>query len=155
MEQGPESFVVPDWFGPEVSERAEFENSALALNGPPKLGEVQVSNRALESLLDTFDGLHSHQGQSVVSAQPTLGAPKNGAEKDTDPKPSERATTLKPVAVSHDNVRTLDGGIARLARSLAPRASHSTGLPSAAPYGLLFSRPAPPRGVVSQNSSCN
>jgi len=49
------AFSPPAWFGPEVTGDAAYENRAIALNGIPAIGEVPLSNSALESLLDVLE----------------------------------------------------------------------------------------------------
>lgn len=49
------SFLFPAWFGPEVSADASFDRRALALEGVPAVGDVPLTNAALEALLDTLE----------------------------------------------------------------------------------------------------
>lgn len=48
-------FSPPAWFGNEVTDDPSYERHAVALQGPPRMGEVSLSNAALESVLDTIE----------------------------------------------------------------------------------------------------
>jgi CYTH domain-containing protein len=47
---------VPLWTGPEVSGDASFSRAAIALQGAPEVGEIEISNAGLEVLLDLLQG---------------------------------------------------------------------------------------------------
>ncbi|MCJ2036815.1 hypothetical protein [Methylobacterium sp. J-068] len=48
-------FVVPAWFGPEISADPSYDRHAIALQGPPQPGEIALSNAALEAVLDLVE----------------------------------------------------------------------------------------------------
>jgi hypothetical protein len=48
-------FAPPLWLGPEVTDDTAFEARELAINGLPAVEEVEVTNAALEALLDTLE----------------------------------------------------------------------------------------------------
>lgn len=50
-----EAFTPPPWFGPEVTGDARYLNRSLALQGFPEQHDVELSNRALDSLLDALE----------------------------------------------------------------------------------------------------
>ena len=43
------------WFGPEVSAEPAYQRRRLALDGAPEASEVDVTNAALNSLLDLLE----------------------------------------------------------------------------------------------------
>jgi CYTH domain-containing protein len=51
----PRLFAPPLWLGPEVTGEAAFAARELAIGGLPALPELEVSNAALEALLDTLE----------------------------------------------------------------------------------------------------
>ncbi len=55
MEDGAE-VGFPEWFGPEVTGRPEYETSTLAVQGLLALEEVPITNSGLEALLDLLEG---------------------------------------------------------------------------------------------------
>ena len=48
-------FVMPVWFGSEVTDDGAYANHALALDGIPRLGEVSISDSALNAVLDLIE----------------------------------------------------------------------------------------------------
>jgi CYTH domain-containing protein len=52
----PRLFVPPLWFGQEVTGNTDFENGQIALNGLTSARPGEVSNEALEGLLDWVEG---------------------------------------------------------------------------------------------------
>ena len=52
----PRAFAPPLWVGTEVTGDPSLEASGLALTGTPGLGEVEVSDAAVEALLDLLEG---------------------------------------------------------------------------------------------------
>jgi hypothetical protein len=49
------AFAPPLWAGTEVTGDPSFETSGLALIGIPPLGELEVSNAAVEALLNMLE----------------------------------------------------------------------------------------------------
>jgi CYTH domain-containing protein len=56
LSSDPRLFAPPLWVGREVTADPAFEVSQLALQGIPSIEETEVSNVALETLLDFLDG---------------------------------------------------------------------------------------------------
>lgn len=50
-----DNFDAPVWFGPEVTSDAAFQNHNIALGGVPAGDEVELSNAALNSILDELE----------------------------------------------------------------------------------------------------
>ena len=48
-------FVTPVWFGSEVSDDNAYANHGLALDGIPRLGEVSISDSALNAVMDLIE----------------------------------------------------------------------------------------------------
>jgi CYTH domain-containing protein len=192
----PWTFAPLLWLGPEVSGDVAFEARELAISGLPAVEEVEVTNSALEALLDTLEGRgaqrpRAHPAQqarrperSVTTpaahwgAPPSqdgevsgLEAPRPGGEDEpmvqaheTSPSKVEEVAVSAPEETNsgaagaldelhpsaglpdvedgpaltrpepaasrrpalRTNVTELDEGIARLARSLAPRGPQRT-----------------------------
>ena len=51
-----DNFDPPVWFGPEVSDTAAFGYHDIAIGGVPAGEEVELSNAALNSILDEIEG---------------------------------------------------------------------------------------------------
>jgi len=51
-----QAFAPLLWFGTEVTGDKAYDTSALALDGLPAFEEIEISNAALEQLLDTLEG---------------------------------------------------------------------------------------------------
>ena len=49
------TFLAPAWFGPEVTADGSFDRRTVALRGVPAVGEVPLSNAALDALLDILE----------------------------------------------------------------------------------------------------
>src|SRR5918993_3955207 len=61
-EEQARAFQPPAWFGPEVTADPSYRNRSLALAGLPDGPEVELTDAALNSLLDTLEsGLASSQ----------------------------------------------------------------------------------------------
>jgi hypothetical protein len=104
------------WFGSEVSAESAYQRRRMALDGAPAAPEVELTNRALNSLLDFLENrLISWPlpHQSVASEEPVASWP---ASLD----PSE----LEPLGDSDqddDDLAIEDDVIRELARSLQPQ----------------------------------
>ncbi|HEX2553346.1 MAG TPA: hypothetical protein VHL98_06575 [Microvirga sp.] len=160
-ESEAEGFEVPDWFGPEITARTEFERSSLALQGAPLADEVGVTNAGLEALLDTLEGRipyrYRPRTQRERAAAPGFARLQDGparlepvpaddpapAAMQAEPEPEPPAFEPAPAEAEapaaeethaaepgqrrapslRGHIVELDDGIARLARSLAPRGS--------------------------------
>src|SRR3954451_19343380 len=88
------SFLTPPWFGPEVTADPSYDPRNVALGGLTAVGDLPLSNEALDALLDTLeDGLGRAQAPtprraatdiSVIDALRRLASPdqtgQNGPE---------------------------------------------------------------------------
>ena len=50
-----DGFVMPAWFGSEVTDDDAYSNRGLALGGIPRLGEVSITDPALNSVMDLLE----------------------------------------------------------------------------------------------------
>ena len=106
------------WFGPEVSAEPAYQRRRLALEGIPDARDVDVTNGALNHLLDlledrfsTWPGLH----EAAIS---------DASAADVTPRPSAPVPELEPeVDAEIDKLGIEDDVIRELARSLQPRRS--------------------------------
>ncbi|NBJ13628.1 CYTH domain-containing protein [Microvirga arsenatis] len=95
------------WFGPEVTGDPAYQGRSMALSGLPSAPEVEITDAALHSLLDTLDGrVGSHQPQ-VIAPQPV--APSVSAEAEANDVHDQNDLNIE------------DSVIRELARSLSPR----------------------------------
>lgn len=98
------SFAPPAWFGPEVTGDHNYEPRHVALAGLPAVGEVALSNEALDNLLDVFEdrtgrgrqGLaqapaarRSATDTSVIDALRRLASPDHSAEASSEGPPAD------------------------------------------------------------------
>jgi CYTH domain-containing protein len=98
-------FQPPVWFGPEVTSEPTYQIRSLALTGLPSTPEVEVTDAALNSLLDAL-------GDRAGEPQPTWVAPE----------PETCETVLDPEAERElDGLKIEDSVIRELARSLQPQ----------------------------------
>lgn len=69
--EATDGFQAPPWFGREVTGDPTFELNAIAVGGVPDVGEISVTNSALESLLDALEqrfGFRSAGGGAGLGA---------------------------------------------------------------------------------------
>ena len=100
-------FQPPVWSGPEVTSEPTYQVRSLALTGLPATPEVEVTNEALNSLLDT---LGDRAGEPQPQPTRVARAPEV-SEPVLDPK-AEREL---------DGLNIEDSVIRELARSLQPQ----------------------------------
>ena len=98
------SFHPLPWFGPEVTEDPAYQARSIALVGLPAEAEVEITDAALESLLDTLDD----------GSEARLPAPS--AQAVAAPEP---ASDIEP-EYDKDELEVEDSVIRELARSLRP-----------------------------------
>ena len=102
------------WFGPEVSTEPAYQRRRLALNGAPAVSEVDVTNAALNSLLDLLeDRSWPVQGQAGEPDAPAVGVPI------TLNAPVPKLETEADEEI--DDLGIEDAVIRELARALQPR----------------------------------
>ena len=102
------------WFGPEVSAEAAYQRRHLALEGAPDPRDVDVTNSALNSLLDLLeDRLTTWPG-------PHEAAISDASAADVAPR-SEAPVPELEVDEGSDDLHIEDAVIRDLARALQPR----------------------------------
>ncbi|QRM33797.1 hypothetical protein [Microvirga sp. VF16] len=89
------------WFGPEVSAEHAYQRRRLALDGHPDIPEVDVSNAALNSLLDLLEDRFSTW-------------PQSGQVMESDASAADASPRTESPAPEPDSILAL-------ARSLQPR----------------------------------
>lgn len=100
-------FQPPAWFGPEVTEDPAYQARSIALAGLSSAPEVEITDAALNSLLDALEGrFGTHQPQA---AAPRPVAPSKPAEAEAENEEDQ------------DDLEIEDSVIRELARSLSPR----------------------------------
>jgi hypothetical protein len=102
QEEQAREFQPPPWFGPEVTAEPTYQNRSVALAGRPAAPEVELTNAALDSLLDVLEN-RSESSQLPIVAPVPAPPPTTDAEEDADDLGSE------------------DRVIRELARSLRPK----------------------------------
>jgi CYTH domain-containing protein len=90
-------FAPPLWLGPEVTGDEAFEARELAIGGLPAVEEAEITNAALEALLDTLEmrGMHSRAPDPQrASRMPSPSAAPAPAEPalDTSSRPAPPAS---------------------------------------------------------------
>jgi hypothetical protein len=100
-------FQPPAWFGSEVSADPSYRLRSFALVGPPAVPEVEVTNAALISLLDTLD----HRDHE---AEPRPTGRVQAALSPEAPFDAEAEQEL-------DGLKFEDSVIRELARALQPQ----------------------------------
>jgi CYTH domain-containing protein len=83
-EEQAREFQPPSWFGPEVTTQPGYQNRYLALKGFPTAPEVELTNAALDSLLDELEDRSASHQQLVEPAAPTMPPPTTDAEDVED-----------------------------------------------------------------------
>jgi CYTH domain-containing protein len=107
QDKAARKFQPPAWFGPEVSSDLTYQTRSLALTGLPSPAEVEITNEALASLLDTLD---NRAGEPQPQPSRVARAPET-----SEP-------TLNPEAEQElDRLNIEDSVIRELARSLQPQ----------------------------------
>jgi hypothetical protein len=95
------------WFSPEGTGDSAYQGRSMALSGLPSAPEVEDTDAALHSLLDTLGGcVRSHPPQAVA---PQPVSPSVSAEAEADDEQDRSAITIE------------ESVIRELARSLSPR----------------------------------
>jgi hypothetical protein len=104
------------WFGPEISAEPAYQRRRLALEGAPDAPEVDVSNAALNNLLDLLEDRFSTWSQSLeamISDVPAADAPPPVAAPVPE-RETEAQEEIDSLGIENDVIR-------ELARSLQPR----------------------------------
>jgi CYTH domain-containing protein len=103
QEEQAREFEPLPWFGPEVTNEPGYRTRSLALAGHPTMREVELTNAALDSLLDVLDDGPASLQRLVEPSVRTVPPPAADVEED--------AADLK----------IEDSVIRELARSLRPK----------------------------------
>jgi CYTH domain-containing protein len=106
------AFQVPAWFGKEVTEEAAFDRPALAIQGVPSVGEMLLSNAALDAVLDIIEprfgfgrfGSPSRSPESGEGLNSPLRRPAAAIQAPETPRPAptpelEAIAPVAPVAL--------------------------------------------------------
>ncbi|QRM35489.1 hypothetical protein [Microvirga sp. VF16] len=107
QDKAARKFQPPAWFGPEVTTDPSYKSRVIALAGLPSLPEVEVTDAALNSLLDTLD---NRAGEPQPRPSPAARAPET-FEPALDPEAEQE----------FDRLNIEDSVIRELARSLQPQ----------------------------------
>jgi CYTH domain-containing protein len=99
----PRFFAPPRWLGREVSGDPEFDVARLALEGLPTVEEMEISNVALETLLDYVEG-------RSVSGSPRPPSDVPAADS------AQASPSIAPTTIGAARAPTVDGPAARPAR---------------------------------------
>jgi hypothetical protein len=139
-EEEARDFRPLSWFGPDVTADAAYHNRAIALDGPPQVPEVPLSNAALNSLLDTLENRYGSgrpyaqqpQTRNPAEVEFVQGGAAAAASERTPPAAPGRPTVQPTPPVSTEveiaeeegndlNLSIEDNVIRELARSLRPQ----------------------------------
>jgi hypothetical protein len=142
-EEEARDFRPLSWFGPDITSDTAYQNRSIALNGPPQVPEVPLTNAALNSLLDTLENRYgggrsyASQSQSQTRNPAEVELVQNGAASASASERSAPASQGKSqtqsaspastdVEIAEDenndlNLSIEDNVIRELARSLRPQ----------------------------------
>ena len=102
-----QDFPPLPWFGPEVSAEPAYQRRRVALAGVPDARDLEVTDAALNSLLDALEGrFGAHQPQATVPQPVAASRTAEAEDEDED---------------DQDDLAIEDSVIRELARSLSPR----------------------------------
>jgi CYTH domain-containing protein len=107
------SFQPLAWFGPEVTAEPGYHTRSIAMTGLPAVREVEATNAALNSLLDTLDVRFGRQQHPQQGRAEQLGAPQPRGPREAELNSEDEDDT--------DDLAIEDSVIRELARSLRPR----------------------------------
>jgi hypothetical protein len=79
-EEQAREFEPLHWFGPEVTTQPGYQNRYFALNGLPTAPEVELTNAALDSLLNELEDRSASHQPLVEPAAPAMPPPTTDAE---------------------------------------------------------------------------
>ncbi|WP_457093557.1 hypothetical protein [Microvirga sp. P5_D2] len=114
-ENGQNLPLLP-WFGPDVSAKPAYQRRRLALDGQPDASELDVSNAALNSLLDLLED------RFTTWPLPGQGAEPDAPAADASRRLERHVPGLETEADEEvDDLGIEDAVIRELARSLQPR----------------------------------
>ncbi len=90
--EAPDGFQPPAWFGREITGDPAFELNAIALGGVPDVGDISVSNSALESLLDALEQRFGFRSSGALGGAAMGGRPAAPAAR---PAPASRPEPVR------------------------------------------------------------
>ena len=104
------------WFGPEVSAEPAYQRRRLALDGAPDAPDVDITNAALNSLLDLLED------RFTIWPGPHEAVISDTSAADISPRSNAPVPEPEPeVDEEIDDLGIEDAVIRELARSLQPR----------------------------------
>ena len=135
-------FVMPVWFGSEVTDDSAYANQGLALDGIPRLGEVLISDSALNAVMDLVEkqpkpareqplvDAESAAASSPELSQETLSALTEGMERAITGAAEDEAGA--GTSSANDQAERQTGGttVSRLARSESSLGRYRHGFPT-------------------------
>jgi CYTH domain-containing protein len=118
------AFLAPVWFGAEVSEEDAYTNRTIGLSGLPPALETEVSNHALEAVLDILESVAGHMASNQVESEHEADEDSSLAVRDrlADVAPAE----MLPKDVDWNGHASPDKQIASVVRNLFATLSQST-----------------------------
>jgi CYTH domain-containing protein len=145
------AFLPPVWFGSEVTEDDSYSNRAMALSGLPPAPETQLSNAALDAVLDavegqpetaaseltelmlggeseeenTFDMLRRLAVVPATKASETKAKPAQEAPETAGEAKPRRPVLLPPAEAESDGDERLAGVIEGLSEALSQSSSET------------------------------
>jgi CYTH domain-containing protein len=112
------AFHPLSWFGPEVSAEPAYQRRRLALEGVPDARDVDVTNGALNHLLDLLEDRFS------TWPGPHQATTSDASAADVTPRPKAPLPEVEPQVDEEINELGIEDEVIReLARSLQPRRS--------------------------------
>jgi CYTH domain-containing protein len=107
-----QSFQPLPWFGPEVTSEPGYRTRSIAVTGLPAVREMEATNIALDSLLDTLDRRTNGRQQTQHARAEQLIAPQLRSLAPSELSSEDEDNT--------DELAIEDSVIRELARSLRP-----------------------------------
>jgi CYTH domain-containing protein len=83
-EEQARAFEPPTWFGPEVTADPSYQNRSLAIAGLPGVPEVELTDRALDSLLDALEHGSTSSRLPIEPSVAVAPPPNTDAVEDTE-----------------------------------------------------------------------
>ncbi len=124
------SYLAPIWFGAEVSEEDAYTNPTIALSGLPPTLETEVSNQALEAVLDIVESVANHKALNHVESEREADEPSSLAlypvTDIASGEMSSNASGPPRVDVDWTGHASPDEQIASVVRTLSATLSKST-----------------------------
>ena len=115
LQQESEAFQPLSWFGPEVSGGGAYLRRRIALDGLPQTPEVDLTEGALNSVLDLLENGFTAWPRNPAAAQEEPDARLPGAASPLEPAPtSDDDQDIDDLGLENDVIR-------ELARSLRPQ----------------------------------